>query len=234
MSRYCLCTLLTALLFLAAGAAHAQEVDPPVDITPALPTLPDPSPLPDTIAPDVSPAQSVIPALPARSSPVRAHSPAALALCPAAQCDATPGVPARAVRATRASEDAGSRWVDLGHWTWIGYGIRNRHSGEVFYAPSSVRGGNLDDGHAVRNVTVKISWKVDLHQREYIDDSGTGFAGHPLWRLAIECNNGRWARTWERTDPDGGTRSGSGPVQGPFVIAAGSVPAVLRKRLCGI
>lgn len=127
----------------------------------------------------------------------------------------------------------GVRWVDLGHWTWIYYdGWGDSQSGEVAYAPASVLTEKNTRTVVVRDVLIRITWRVDLGRHEYIDRSGVGLKSHALWQLAIACNLNSWGRSWWHWDYTRNTLGEHGPDRGPFPITSDSVPQVLKRIVC--
>jgi hypothetical protein len=123
-------------------------------------------------------------------------------------------------------------WVDIGHWTWIYHDqIGKSPSGEVYYAPASIATDRVSDS-VVHDLVVRIAWRVDRKGNEHMDRLGVGLKNHRFWRLAIFCNENRWARAWQRSYHAHDTLHDHGPAQGPYPITADSVPAVLKHRLC--
>jgi hypothetical protein len=233
-----------AAMTLAFGAriARAQDIDfpeAPIDTGPTI--IGNPGDLgmqtldPSGLSSRVRIPDNRVPALAPKTAPLAGRPPHFES--PTCEPSQTECDPVRLRSVTDRQDPAAARssrtlWIDIGHWTWIHRDkTYDSPSGEVYYAPASVAAES--DSHTfVRDVVVKIDWNVDLRGVEYIDRSDISFKGHRFWRLAIRCNENSWARAWQRSLHAHDVLSDHGLAQGPYKIAADSVPAILKNRLC--
>ena len=243
MNRLRLYAALAALIVpFGARFASAQDIDWPGELIDAAPAVPQNSAelsIP-TLDPSRLSSRLSIPAIdvaaPASQAARSTRQPSRLqdSTCRSTQ---TPCAHAPLILADRRQDpgaDGGAqiRWVDIGHWTWTyASGVGNSQSGEVYYAPASIATEKISEG-VVHDVVVRIAWRVDREGKEHVDRSSIGLKTHRFWRLAIFCNENRWARAWQRSYHAHYALHDHGPAQGPYPIAVDSVPAVLKDRLC--